>query len=303
MQADQLAWDDVQLFLAIAECGGVSAGARRLRLGQPTVSRRLAQLENQVGFALFERLSTGVRLTGAGERLLAPARRMADYAAEVARAAQASDVAPHGVVRVAAPPGVAFEFVAPFAAWLHERYPHLQLEVRADIAYADLARGEADLALRQRPADRDELTTVASVRLENAVCVSRALLSRLPPNPGFADLPWLAWARPYEHLPPNPQLAAAIPDFVPAFTSDNFLVLLRAAEAGVGAMVLARPLQGFGQDANLVPLSLALGAFSHAEIHLVAARSALGIGRVALVAHLMASELRRRVEDGPSSTE
>ena len=294
-QPDQLPWDDVQLFLAVAEAGSVSAGARRLRLGQPTVSRRLAQLEHHLGLGLFERRSDGVRLTAAGERLLDPARRMADYAAEVARAAQAAELSPHGVVRVAAAPGVAFEFLAPFAGWLRERYPLLRLEVLADVAYADLARGEADLALRQRPAERDELTTVTSVRLENAVCVSRSLAARLPPNAGVADLPWLAWARPYEHLPPNPHLLATIPNFVPTFTSDNFLVLLRAAESGLGAMVLARPLQDFGHAGALVALPIALDPFAHAEVHLVAARSALGIGRVALVARLMTAELHRRV--------
>lgn len=296
---DQIPWEDVQLFLAVAETGSVSAGARRLRVGQPTVSRRLAQLEQHVGFALFERRSDGVRLTVAGERLLAPARRMADYAMEVTRAAQAAESEPHGVVRVAAPPGVAFEFLAPFAAWLRDRHPRVRLEVLADIAYADLARGEADLALRQRPADRDELVTVASVRLQNAVCVSRALLTRLAPDATMADLPWLAWARPYEHLPPNPQLRAVIPNFVPAFTSDSYLVLLRAAEAGLGAMVLPRPLHGFGQEHGLVALDLPLGEFSSSETHVVAARSALGIGRVALVARLMAAELYRRVDETP----
>ncbi len=292
----QLPWDAVQLFLAVAETGSVSGGARRLRVGQPTVSRRLAQLEHDVGFLLFERRSDGVRLTVAGERLMAPARRMADYAAEVTRAAQAAEVEPHGVVRVAAPPGIAFEFLAPFAVWLRDRHPRLRLEVLADIAYADLARGEADLALRQRAADRDELTTVATVRIQNAVCVAPSLLARLPPAPTFADLPWLAWARPYEHLPPNPQLREVIPNFVPAFTSDNFLVLLRAAEAGVGAMVLARPMHRTGQPDALVALDLPLGPFAEGEVHLVAAKSALGVGRVALVARLMAAELQRRVD-------
>ena len=294
-----LPWDDVQLFLAVAESGSVSAAARLLNVGQPTVSRRLAILEHHLGFPLFERRSDGVRLTTAAERLLQPARRMADYAAEVTRAAQAAEQAPHGVVRVAAAPGVAFAFLAPFAAWLRTRHPQLRLEVLADIAYVDLARGEADLALRQRPAARDELTTVASVRLANAVCVSSELRERLPPNPSFADLPWLAWARPYDQLPPNPQLRAAIPNFTPAFTSDNFLVLLRAAEAGVGAMVLPRPLQRPGETQGLVALDLPLGAFAAAELHLVAARSALGVGRVALVARLMAAELRQHADAPP----
>ncbi len=295
---DQLPWEDVQLFVAVAEAGSVSAGARRLGIGQPTVSRRLTTLEQRLGFGLFERQRDGVRLTVAGARLLDPARRMADFAAEVAHAAQAADLAPHGVVRVAAPPGVAFEFLAPFAATLRAELPRLRLEVLADIAYADLARGEADLALRQRPAERDELTTVASVRLPAAVCVAPELLARLPANPRLADLPWLTWAGRYSHLPPNPQLAAAIPGFAPAFASDSFLVLLRAAQAGVGALVL--PVAS-ARLHGLVALPLVLGAFAETELHLVAARSALGIGRVALVARRMAIALQRASAAEPAA--
>ena len=47
--------DDVQLFLAIAETGSLSAAAKRLQVGQPTVSRCLAQLEYLLGDTLFRR--------------------------------------------------------------------------------------------------------------------------------------------------------------------------------------------------------------------------------------------------------
>jgi hypothetical protein len=40
----------------------------------------------------------------------------------------------------------------------------------------------------------------------------------------------LAWSPAYDEVPPNPQLRALVPDFRPAFTSDNFLVMLQAAE-------------------------------------------------------------------------
>lgn len=75
-----LPWDDVRTFLAIAEEGSLSRAAKRLRVGQPTVSRRLAALEQQLGYPLFKRKAEGAILTRAGQRLLDPARRMADWA-------------------------------------------------------------------------------------------------------------------------------------------------------------------------------------------------------------------------------
>src|SRR5450755_4129250 len=124
-----IAWDDARLFLAVAEAGSLSAAAKRLRVAQPTVSRRLVELEAELGEALFLRGVEGARLTGFGERLLEPARRMAEWATEFERAAEKSETALRGVVRITAPPGLAFEFVAPFARFMRERLPEVRLEV------------------------------------------------------------------------------------------------------------------------------------------------------------------------------
>src|SRR6476620_2640039 len=113
-----ITWDDVRIFLAVAETGSVSGAARQLRLGQPTVSRRLAEMEQAIGARLFARGINGATLTSAGERLLAPAKNMAEWAGEVARAVAAEDAEPQGVVRITALPYVCFDFVAPFAAWV-----------------------------------------------------------------------------------------------------------------------------------------------------------------------------------------
>src|SRR5262249_10242319 len=153
------------------------------------------------------------------------ARRMAEWAGEVTRAASKAEGRPSGVVRVTAAPGVSFEFVAPFAAWAKEKYPEICIEVLASIHYLDLARGEADLALRMRPPSQGELVRVATLEHDNAVFASKAYVQTLPKKKlRFDQLRWICWAPPFQDLPPNPQLEAAIPDFKPAFTSDNFLV-------------------------------------------------------------------------------
>jgi molybdenum-dependent DNA-binding transcriptional regulator ModE len=64
-------WDNVRVFLAVARAGQFVAAARRLRLDHATVSRRIAALEAALGARLFERLTTGARLTSSGERFLA----------------------------------------------------------------------------------------------------------------------------------------------------------------------------------------------------------------------------------------
>lgn len=102
----------------------------------------------------------------------------------------------------------------------------------------------------------------------------------------------MAWAPPFEHLPPNPELAEAIPGFRPSFTSDDFLVQCRAAEAGVGAIFLGRVEHRFIRTRKLVKLDLELAAIPR-TLYLVGARGALEIPRVRAVAELLAAELEK----------
>jgi len=290
-----ISWDEVRLFLAVAEEGSVSGAARKLRMAQPTLSRRLATLERSVGESLFRRSAAGAALTIAGERMVAPARRMAEWAGEVGRAAEPTDQGPQGLVRITAPPLVAHDFLAPFAGWLARHHPGLRVEVLATMQYLDLARGEADLALRVRPPNLTDLKLVHTLEVVNAVHVAPALARKLPRRPKLQDLPWIAWAPPYQEVPPNPQLAELIPGYTPAFTSDQILVQLAAAEAGVGAMVLPRLRHRFSRPSRMVPLDIDLGPFARGALHLVAARSALDIPRIRLLAQLIETELSRVV--------
>lgn len=286
-----LQWDDVRLFLAIADRGSLTEAARQLKVGQPTVSRRLGELEERLGYALFQRSVEGATLTAAGERWLSPARHMAEWAGELLRTAERGDGSPSGVVRVSAPPGVAYDFLAPFARALRERHPQLALEVSSRVEYVDLVRREADLALRTRaPAQRD-LTTVASLTHVNDAFASPRYLAQLPPRPALAQIAWIAWAPPFEQLPPNRELAALIPEFRPAFAADDFIVQRRAAEEGVGALFLGLIRHRYSRPSELVPLGLDLGEHGRSSLHLVCARSALGVPRIRAVAELLAEEL------------
>jgi DNA-binding transcriptional LysR family regulator len=272
-------WNDLKLFLAVAEAGSLSGAARALRIGQPTVTRRLAELEDALGYKLFRRTVKGAAPTPQAVRLLEPTRRMAEWAGEVGRAAQSADGAPQGMVRIAASPGVAFDCVAPFAAQLRKKLPKVQLAVLSKNEYVDLARGEADLALRLKPPPAaGDLVAVASIEHRVSVYVAKSYARRLPKKPKPGELEWIAWAPPYETMWPNPQLEAW--GAKPVFTTDNWLVMLAAAEAGVGAMMLATPLK----ERGLVPLDIDLGPRRTGMLYLVCAKSALNVPRVQAVA-------------------
>ena len=120
----------------------------------------------------------------------------------------------------------------------------------------------------------------------------KAVAAKVPKKAKMHEVPWIGWAPPYDTMPPNPQLQAAIPNWVPDFTSDNFLVNLAGAEAGLGGIVLPRIKHRFSAARPLlVPLDVDLGPFSKTQLYLVCAKSALDIPRVRLVSDLLVAEL------------
>ena len=287
-----ISWDDWRLFLAVADCGSMSKAARALRLGQPTVSRRVGLLEEQVDGPLFVRKVGGVGLTPLGERLLPTARQMAESATDAERVVAGGERRPEGRVRVAAPPGVAFDFLAPLAGVLRKRAPGLRLELLAGVDYLSLARGDADLAFRTRPPTEHDLVGLTSVQVQGAILVSRAYARRLPRKVGLADLDWIAWAPPFENTPPNPQLAAMLGEgFRPVFTSNDYLVQLAALQAGVGAMVLGRRFHRLSRVHELVELPIDLGPASRTTFHLVVARRMVDVPRIRAFVDVLVGEL------------
>jgi len=286
--------DDWRLFLAVADAGSMSGAARALRLGQPTLSRRIGLLEERLDGPLFVRRTDGVTPTDLAERLLPAARRMAEWASDAARVVAGGERAPEGRVRIAAPPGVAFDFLAPLAGVLRTRVPGVRLEVRSDVEYVSLARGEADLALRSRAPSEHDLVALAAVPIQAAAFGSRAYARRLPRRYGLADLDWIAWAPPFEDTPPSRELSAALGDrFRKVFTSNDYLVQLAAVEAGVGAMVLGRKFHRLSRIGRLVELAVDLGPAARSTFYLVVAKRMVDVPRIRAVVDVLLGELTR----------
>ncbi len=278
-----ISWEDARIFLAVAETGSFSAAARRLKLGQPTISRRIADFEFRLGQVLFHRGRRGAELTPDGARLLPAAQQMARWAVEMERAASQRGQQPQGKVRLTAPPGVAHDFLVPFCVRFQRRNPRIKLELLSSIEYLDLNRGEADLAIRQRPPSQRGLMLLRSLTTPVAAYAAPDYVQSLPHGYGLADVDWIGWAAPYDHLPPGPQLAALIPDFEFAFTTDSHLLQQRACALGQGAMFMAQLERPWLPTAALTRLELPeLPPLSN-TVHLVCPSNARYIPRVRVV--------------------
>lgn len=166
--------DALDLLVAVADYGSVSAAARACGMAQPNASRMLTRLERALGAQLVERSHAGARLTAAGAAALPHARRCLDAADDLAAACA---TAPAGArLRVASSPTVAEHLLPRWIAELREAAPGVRTQVdvvnstaveaavlagRADLGFIESPRPH-DTRLRSRVVARDRLLVVVT---------------------------------------------------------------------------------------------------------------------------------------------
>jgi DNA-binding transcriptional LysR family regulator len=149
-------WDDIRYFLTLHRHGTLAAAGAALMLDPTTVGRRLMKLEDELGARLFDRTPGGYVLTDAGHRLLPRAERIEREALGVERDVAGEDQKLEGVVRLTATEMLTTRFIAPQLRRFRERFPEIQLELQCTHLDVNLARREADIALRlARPTQED----------------------------------------------------------------------------------------------------------------------------------------------------
>lgn len=149
-------WTRARAFLASAETGSFSAAAREIGVSQPTVSRQVAALEDELGLVLFERTGRNLQLTAAGAALVPHVRGMQRSATAFGLAADSQVETVAGPVSISCSDLVAVELLAPAVGSIVERFPALEIQLVTTNAVSDLARREADIAVRHvRPEQGD----------------------------------------------------------------------------------------------------------------------------------------------------
>ncbi|MDP2274961.1 MAG: LysR family transcriptional regulator [Archangium sp.] len=286
---EALNWDDLRFFLAAAQHGGFGAAARKLDQQQSTVSRRVAALESKLGAAVFDRTAAGLTLTGLGRRVLNEAQVMEAALHRVAHAASATEKGVEGVVRVAMTETLASVFVIPqVLPGLLAAHPKLRLDLVIGNTSADLARREADIAVRFFLMPSGDLMTRRVARLETAVVGSRALvkkLSKLKP----AQWPFVAAWLPGGEVPEEAWREAFGRGEV-RVTTNSFHAQVEAVRAGLGVAVLPVALC---EPLTLSVLSLPQGTPPPPPLdtYLVTPRALRRVPRVAAVFDALATAL------------
>lgn len=166
MQHGPFEWDDLRIVLAIARSGSALRASQQLGVNQTTVLRRLDALEAAIGTELFARRKTGLTLTPAGRLVAEAAERMAAEVEALASILSARQRAVAGNVRLTTSDVLAVHLVTPCLQAFHQQYPGVAIEVISTDRRLDIARGEADVALRG--SSRPEGAGIVAQRLPDA---------------------------------------------------------------------------------------------------------------------------------------
>jgi DNA-binding transcriptional LysR family regulator len=141
-------WNDLRHFLAVAKAGTTLAAARELGVSQSTAARRIDALETALGVKLFDRRQSGYALTDLGKELAETATGVEVAAGAFASRAAALRRGLTGTVRITTNDLFAGEVLMPSLNAFRRAHPRILLEMVTSDRRLDLAKGEADVALR-----------------------------------------------------------------------------------------------------------------------------------------------------------
>jgi DNA-binding transcriptional LysR family regulator len=235
-------WDDLRFVLAVRRAGSALGAAKELCVNQSTVVRRIAQIEERLGLDLFERKQSGYVVTCHGIAAADAAERIE---AEVRALEHELNAAKRGaakIVRLTTSEALAYRAVAPFLREFQKLHPDVRIELITDDRRLDLARGEADVALRggstpegagivarRLPQTAWALYCSQGYAAEHGAPASREEIARheiIGMDGRMALLPGPQW------------LKAAAPNNECRFSSNSLMNLLYNLRAGLGVATL-----------------------------------------------------------------
>lgn len=282
-----IAWDELRVFLAAWNARSFTRAAKDLGIGQATVSRRIAGLEETVGHTLFDRRRGGLVPTAAAEALQPYAESISNAFLGASAAIAGFEVEATGSVYLGVSPGISVELLPSLLVRLKKRHPGITVHVSTRPTPQAVARRELDIAIVGELAEHGDLLVRKLVDVEFGLFASAALARRLPPRPKLADLDVIGWSGELAGLPAGRWLAERSARFVA--TADTTLAMAAMARSGLGAILLPKLL---GRMSGLTELAVRLDGLPGFTLYLTLHRATRHVPRIAAVVDLLLEALQ-----------
>ncbi|KAA5803760.1 LysR family transcriptional regulator [Alkalicaulis satelles] len=291
-------WDKLKTFHAAAEARSLTGAAETLNLSQSAVSRQISALEDSLGVKLFHRHTRGLLLTEPGRVLFEAAGEIAGRVALAEGAVQDVRDEPSGLLRVTAPTALGSIWLAPRLARFHEAYPNIRLRLLLTDHELDIARLEADVAIRPWAPTQKDVIQRKLMDASQHLYAAPSYLARkgTPQSEGDLDAhAFIAYGP--RHLAPIPQLGwplalgrAGKAPREPVAEVNTIKGVMRLCEAGIGIAGLPAYVARENPNLEVVLPEVSGPDF---ETYLIYPEELRGSRRVAAFASFVIEEARR----------
>ena len=157
-------WDDLKVLLALSREGSTRKAASTMGVSNTTVMRRLESLEDQIGGKLFDRTPDGYTPPALADQLLPTAKIVEQTLGEAERQVSGKDSELSGRVKLSLP-AVPVTHISESVAEFAQKYPRIELDISVSDEPVDLARREADIAVRGLPKDKRPPKDIVGIKI------------------------------------------------------------------------------------------------------------------------------------------
>jgi len=182
--SEQIDWSDLRIVLAVARSESIKGAAKHLRMTDATISRHISSVEECLGIHLFERMSTGMRITPACRELIEHVSRAESALESGIEAATGHLDKPSGNIRLTTVPTVMNHIIVPAVDNFLMQYPEISLSLVGLPTNLSMMRRETDIALRLSLPKSDLLAISRSI---GRISTTRKIVSQThhgsPTNP------------------------------------------------------------------------------------------------------------------------
>ena len=280
----------LRAFEAAARTQSLTRAAESLHLTHGAISHQIKALERDLGVALVARAGRGIRLTDEGERFATRVR--AAFAELAAAVTEMTARANPRQLRVSVVPSFAARWLLPRIGRFLAAHPDVDLDVRANVAYVDFQRDDADLAIRYGYGDWPDLHVEHLLDDEYfPVCSPRLARGRLPKRPEelakhtllrSSDEPWKPW---FEAAGLDWPEASRGPIF------NDSAHMMQAAAEGQGIALARRTLLGSDLHNGVLVRLFDVAMPSAKRFYLVYPARTAGSAKLAIFRHWLAREI------------
>ena len=233
--------NSLTIFAKVVEANSFSEAARRLKMPTSTVSRRVADLEDQLGVRLLERSTRSLRLTDVGSEVLEHAQHSAELSESVDNIASNHLSSVSGTLRLSAPPSISDSLLAPLVCAFQASYPDVRVQIFVTERFVDHIAEGIDLGFRVGMLKDSTLVARRILTYRHQLLASPAYLEKCKPPKTPQDLlgqrmlafsrrkPEISWDFTHRNGKDKERLT-----FQPYLSMNDYTGLAAALLAGVG---------------------------------------------------------------------